>query len=49
MLIGNPGDSYDYERSFDAMMKARIHELMQLSAGPEPKDENLKKRQTLWG
>jgi hypothetical protein len=25
------------------MMKACIHELMQLSAGPEPKDKNLKK------
>lgn len=37
------GDPYDYEKSFDTMMKACIHELMQLSAGPEPKDKNLKK------
>lgn len=34
---------YEFEKSFDTMMKACIHELMQLSAGPPPKDKNLKK------
>lgn len=36
-------DPYEFEKSFDTMMKACIHELMQLSTGPEPKDKNLKK------
>lgn len=34
---------YEFEKSFDTMMKGCIHELMQLSAGPPPKDKNLKK------
>jgi len=36
-------DAYEYERSFDLMIKECLHELMQLSAGPTPKDKNLKK------
>jgi hypothetical protein len=36
-------DPYEYEKSFDTMMKACIRELAQLSAGPEPKDKNSKK------
>ena len=43
------GDPYEFEKSFDTMMKACIHELMQLSAGPEPKDKNLKKNSKPYG
>lgn len=39
---GNP-DAYEYEKSFDQMIKECLQELMQLAAGPTPKDKNLKK------
>lgn len=38
----NP-DSYEYEKTFDLMLKACMQELMQLTSGPVPKDKNLKK------
>jgi hypothetical protein len=38
----NP-DAYEYERTFDTMIKACLQEIMQLSTGPTPKDKNLKK------
>jgi hypothetical protein len=38
----NP-DAYEYEKTFDIMMKACLHEIMQLTTGPTPKDKNLKK------
>lgn len=38
----NP-DPFEFEKSFDTMIKACIHELMQISTGPAPKDKNLKK------
>lgn len=37
-------DPYEFERSFDEMMKSCIHEIMKLSSGPTPKDKNLKKK-----
>lgn len=36
-------DPYEFEKSFDEMMKSCIHEIMKLSSGPTPKDKNLKK------
>lgn len=42
-------DAYEYERSFDLMMKECLHELMQLAAGPTPQDKNLKKTNDLAG
>jgi hypothetical protein len=38
----NP-DAYEYEKSFDLMIKECLNELMQLAAGPTPQDKNLKK------
>ena len=40
--INNP-DPYEFEKSFDEMMKSCIHEIMKLSSGPTPKDKNVKK------
>jgi hypothetical protein len=39
---GNP-DAYEYEKTFDTMIKGCLQEIMQLAAGPTPKDKNLKK------
>lgn len=36
-------DAYAFEKSFSLMMQTCIHEIMQLSSGPIPKDKNLKK------
>ena len=40
--MDNP-DPYEFEKSFDEMMKSCIHEIMKISSGPTPRDKNLKK------